>query len=348
MIDSKSYIKPLISVIVPVYNIEKYIQKCVYSLQNQNYRNIEIIIVDDGSQDKSGLLCDEMAIKDNRIQVFHQQNAGVSVARNKGIVHAKGEYIVFVDGDDWCDLEYISSLYESICCVDNCDLVASGFRSLYKEHITNYNEENAIIDLKKRNTPVEILGAPFSKLFKRELIIAEDVKFNATLQNAEDEVFVFQYLTKCKVIRTINKIHYNYVRHSETATFRFNRQYAQCLRQLFNEQILFVRGMTSVDSDVADAYIVTKSYYYFSLAYEYYTSKDRNNLSNFRMIFELFSKEMISHCDEKLLSSKTRSFRQAYIFLIQNHHIFLFWLYYRLRLFTGKIWQRIHFSSVKD
>ena len=92
-----------VSVIVPVYNVEKYIKKCVESLINQEYRNFEIILINDGSVDNSGMIIDEMSLRDDRIKVIHQKNQGVSAARNVGISFSKGEYITFVDGDDWVD-----------------------------------------------------------------------------------------------------------------------------------------------------------------------------------------------------------------------------------------------------
>lgn len=91
---------PLVSIIVPVYNVERYIDKCINSILEQTYPHIELLLIDDGSPDKSGAICDRYAQKDNRVRVFHKQNAGVSAARNTGINHAKGEFITFVDSDD--------------------------------------------------------------------------------------------------------------------------------------------------------------------------------------------------------------------------------------------------------
>ena len=91
----------MISIIVPVYNAEKYIEKCVKSITDQTFENIEILLIDDGSKDSSGMLVDTICMKDERIRVFHKQNGGVSTARNVGLDNASGEYIMFVDADDW-------------------------------------------------------------------------------------------------------------------------------------------------------------------------------------------------------------------------------------------------------
>lgn len=102
---------PLISIIIPVYNVKDYLAKCLHSICEQTYKNLEIIVVDDGSSDGSGELCDQFALTDSRIKVFHQENQGQSCARNKGLTIAKGEYIGFVDSDDWIDADMYEFLY---------------------------------------------------------------------------------------------------------------------------------------------------------------------------------------------------------------------------------------------
>lgn len=104
----------LISVVVPVYNVENYIEKCVNSLMNQTYKNIEIILVDDGSPDRSSTIIDGLAKMDQRIHVIHQKNKGVSAARNAGLERSTGDYIMFVDGDDWVDSDYVSYFLELV------------------------------------------------------------------------------------------------------------------------------------------------------------------------------------------------------------------------------------------
>ena len=119
-------VKGLISVIVPVYNVEKYLDKCVQSIVNQTYKNLEIILVDDGSTDHCPALCDEWAKKDERIQVIHKKNGGLSSARNTAIDVISGEYVIFVDSDDWIDLDMIASMLE-FAETNDADIVSGGF-----------------------------------------------------------------------------------------------------------------------------------------------------------------------------------------------------------------------------
>ena len=102
--------KPLVSVVIPVYNVRDYLPRCLESVICQTYRNIEIIVIDDGSTDDSGQICDQFARKDSRIRVFHGENHGLSFARNKGITHSKGEYLLFSDSDDWMESNTVETL----------------------------------------------------------------------------------------------------------------------------------------------------------------------------------------------------------------------------------------------
>ena len=136
--------KPLISVVVPVYNVAKYLKKSIESIVNQTYTNLEIILVDDGSKDESGEICEDYSLKDSRIIVIHKPNGGLSDARNAGIKQAKGEYITFVDSDDTIDYDMIEFLYDlilkfhtkmSICCQTEI------FENTNKKNVIGNNEK---------------------------------------------------------------------------------------------------------------------------------------------------------------------------------------------------------------
>lgn len=120
--------KPLVSVVVPIYNVEEYVDRCVHSILSQTYTNLEILLIDDGSTDNSGRICDSFAAVDPRIRVIHQENAGLSGARNSGIEAAHGEYIVFIDSDDFVSMQFIRALVETACETDS-DIVQCYVRS---------------------------------------------------------------------------------------------------------------------------------------------------------------------------------------------------------------------------
>lgn len=129
---------PLISVIIPVYQVEPYVVHCIESVINQTYRDLEIILVDDGSVDKSGEICDLYAERDERIRVIHQENRGLSEARNKGIEVSRGEYLSFIDGDDWVDKRFINVMYE-ISTKTGCDIVQCNFQKTVDDRL--YEDE---------------------------------------------------------------------------------------------------------------------------------------------------------------------------------------------------------------
>ena len=132
----------MVSVIVPVYKVEKYLERCIKSIVNQTYKEIELIIVDDGSPDKCPEICDKWAEKDKRIKVIHKNNEGVSSARNKGIELSKGKYIVFIDQDDYVTDEHIEVLYDCITS-NNVDLVIS--------NLIDINEDGIILNNERKN-----------------------------------------------------------------------------------------------------------------------------------------------------------------------------------------------------
>ena len=128
----------LISVIVPIYKVEKYLGKCIESIIRQSYSNLEIILVDDGSPDRCGAICDEYARKDSRIKVIHQDNMGLSVARNTGLNIATGEYITFVDSDDWIALNFIKLLLKSML-KSNAQIAVTSLLNVYEDGTTKSN-----------------------------------------------------------------------------------------------------------------------------------------------------------------------------------------------------------------
>lgn len=173
--------KDLISVIIPVYNVEKYLIRCVDSVINQTYKNLEIILVNDGSTDSSGNLCDELENNDDRIKVIHKENGGLSDARNTGEQESKGEYILFIDSDDYIHIDMIKSLYEQIKS-ENADVSICGVMNVYlnsQNPQCNDTEQYFVCDkkefLKQYLIGERIPGSICNKLLKRS--VANRLKF---------------------------------------------------------------------------------------------------------------------------------------------------------------------------
>ena len=207
----------LVSIVVPIYGVEKYLDKCVRSLINQTYHQLEIILVDDGSPDGCGRMCDAFAKEDGRIRVVHKANGGLSDARNTGAKQAFGKYLIFVDSDDYIDSDMYSVLLENLLGAE-ADLSACGRIFTYDgKEIPEYSENNpvtlsgreAVENLFLSNSIVN--NAAWDKLYKRELF--EDIKFPVG-RLFEDAAIMYKIFEKCNKIVSTKKQMYHYVQRS--------------------------------------------------------------------------------------------------------------------------------------
>lgn len=205
--------RDLISIIVPVYNVEIYLTECVRSILNQTYKNIEILLIDDGSSDNSGVLCENLAKQDDRIKVFHKENGGLSDARNYGIEKAVGEFIMFVDSDDLVSESIVDNLYNMIVSDKELKLAVCGLShftdgenvqyDLGKE-ITIFSREAALVDFLCQNN---IPTSSCAKLYNKELL--NGIRF-VKGQRFEDNEFVFKVISHCDYIGYCNTKLYAY------------------------------------------------------------------------------------------------------------------------------------------
>jgi glycosyltransferase involved in cell wall biosynthesis len=214
-------IQPKISIIVPVYNVEKYINRCIESILSQTFSDFELIIIDDGSTDMSGAICDNFAKNDSRIQVIHINNGGVSNARNIGITHAQGDYLMFCDSDDYVEKNWCSELYESIKQGGNI-LPVGGIRFVY--HIREQNEEIIKVFPNKESFDKEkyfetykkgLSGSLCCKIYDRKIIVENSIFFDSKINRGEDLLFNLTYMSHMDSFVTIPTITYNYVHSNE-------------------------------------------------------------------------------------------------------------------------------------
>lgn len=243
---------PKISVIVPVYNAEKYLRRCIDSILAQTFTDFELLLIDDGSMDKSGKICDEYAKKDNRIRIFHKENGGVSSARNIGLDNAYGEWIAFADADDKVYSCWLENFIDEIS--KKADLIITSFTSNYKgaekNVIVNENIglENAILTLEAK----ESFGYLWCKCFKKNIIKIFDIRFNERFMIWEDALFIYEFVCRIKNIATSSKIGYYYFLPERNKYNRENKfdccyKILQCLNQIFpNKDNTAFKRYTSV------------------------------------------------------------------------------------------------------
>lgn len=194
---------PLISLIVPVYNAEKYLHRCIDSILVQTFTDFELLLINDGSKDKSGTICDEYAAKDSRVRVFHKKNGGVSSARNVGLDNAKGIWVAYVDSDDWVTNDYLKNLLSHT--QGKIDLVVSFPTYIYRdgtskkvEYPSKLVNENNFEDIFVEHS-MHQNTSPWSKLFRRELIERFNIRFCEEMHIGEDLLFLYTYM-----IHTVN------------------------------------------------------------------------------------------------------------------------------------------------
>ena len=203
---------PKISVIIPVYNSEKFLSRCIDSVLTQTFTDLELLLIDDGSQDKSGLICDKFASQDSRIRVWHKENGGVSSARNLGLVNANGEWVTFVDSDDWLSEHFLEVLNNDI----NSDLIVGTMLFNKSGNIGYLSKEPVFYDYKNMRTVLEnkffnsLFNSPCSKLFRRRIIDFNKIRFDEKLVFGEDSVFVKKYLLHTSSVQTNNDMLYVY------------------------------------------------------------------------------------------------------------------------------------------
>lgn len=210
---------PKISVIVPVYKAEEYLHRCVDSILAQTFQDFEVLLIDDGSPDRSGEICDEYARKDRRVRVFHKENGGVSSARNMGLDHARGEYICFVDSDDWVELSYLDTIMRKS---GNADIMFFAFSWHYEDgcvktmtYGNKYTEgvdeiEKCIFFLRENCTELNFFGYTWNKVFRSDVIRSNHIKFVEDLDTSEDEVFTLDFCLKVNNIKVIPDVLYHY------------------------------------------------------------------------------------------------------------------------------------------
>ena len=212
----------LISVIIPIYNVENYISRCLDSVINQTYKKIEIICVDDGSPDNSIKILKEYEEKDNRIRIIRQENKGLSGARNTGIKNSKGEYIFFLDSDDWLPLNSLELLYEDIL-LNKSDISVGNLTKVYLKknreiglknlEKNNYSLKNYLeYSINKKNFTANVVN----KLYKTKIIIKNQILFKEKILY-EDFLFTIQYFIYCEKISVIEEVVYYYFLERENS-----------------------------------------------------------------------------------------------------------------------------------
>ena len=286
-----------ISIVIPVFKVENYIHQCLDSIINQTYKDLEIIIIDDGSPDDCGHIADEYARTDSRIKVLHKSNEGLSAARNDGIQEASGEWISFVDSDDWLELNTYETLVASVGEHNPDILIFKGYRNFEsKQSIINgfpndfYTEDRGIIQKIQRASlcmyyapyAPSIQGFPWNKMIRTSLIKDNDLKFARNVKANEDVIFNLHLFQHAKSVQYINKAFYHYRDNPNGITVKYTPDRLAIDLEIYKEmkKIGEDYGLDKEYYDALNARIVMNSW---QLAERCYMNKDNPKPFSTRM-----------------------------------------------------------------
>lgn len=308
-----------LSIIIPVYNVEDYLPKCIESVINQTYPNIEIILVNDGSTDGSGIICEAYSKDNSKIQVIHKANGGLSSARNVGLDAVNGKYIAFVDSDDWLDVDMYKTLIELLE-VNNADIAACGFKEVFSDKtishsdtgmVTLLNREDAINSLVSDENSVRF--EVWNKVFKKELI--GNLRFKDR-QIFEDVYFDRNIFLKLSKVVYIDKPFYNYLKTRDGNTnSHFNEDKLKVFKE-FDDFIADLRNNLLLES--------SKRFEAFALDFSIGLFCDASRLGAPREIKDVIVKQHIIYHKETRNNSYVMKLKSNLFLVSPNLFFYLF------------------------
>ena len=219
----QTYDVKTVSIIIPIYNSEKYLKRCLLSVARQSYSSFECILVDDGSRDNSGAICDEFEKNDRRFRAFHLENGGAGNARNFGISHAVGEFVAFIDSDDFIAPDFLSNAVASVgdseLYVSGINMISQNGEMIYSPCHNGTFERNVFLESIEKSIPQICFCGPCCKLFRRSIIEENEIRFSSTLICGEDTDFNLHYIVHCKSVFTDSYTGYYYDRSNTNSLF---------------------------------------------------------------------------------------------------------------------------------
>ncbi|WP_051592764.1 glycosyltransferase [Thomasclavelia saccharogumia] len=292
-----------ISIIVPVYNTGIYLKKCINSLLNQTLRDIEIVLIDDGSTDESRDICDEYAKKDDRISVIHKRNEDVSIARNIGIKKSKGKYIGFIDSDDWIESNMYQNMYKYIKDYD-VDIVFCDAVTVYDDKQSEIDsftllEKSRLITKDKIDSSllIQMAGSVWRGLYKRELLQENDIYFPIDLKFSEDRIFNLYAIGYSKKIFYDKTVYYNrYIRMGSAV----NKYYSNMINIVMDARRKIMEAIQvcwNNDENIINGYeLQTVGLCYTAINNEFYKDSQLNYIERYQSIKKI--------CDNHILRNE--------------------------------------------
>lgn len=330
--------KELVSVIIPVYNSEKYLKRCLDSVLGQTYVEIEIVIIDDGSTDQSRVICDDYARQNQRIKVIHIPNGGVSNARNTGVRISKGSYICFIDSDDYIPSDYVKTLYMDLKSTQS-DLSICGMDIEKESQVNNQDVGNREILLDSRYSKefldlnkTFLLYGPCNKIYKSCVIKDKGIFFDTSTSYGEDLIFNFLYLNHVKKISYTSATKYYYIKDNAASLSAVFRKDAIENEKRINKVIydfLDERNMLLPEAEIfLRERMLDVSY---NQALFWASGRGKNG---YREISKMLGDETVQ---QALKCKKAEDYSSKIIWLMKRKYVFLFMLYVKFYNWKEKV-----------
>lgn len=322
-----------LSIIIPVHNSEKHIEKCINSILNQTVSDFELIIIDDGSTDQSYEIIKNLIKEKRNIYLYHQSNKGVSATRNLGILKAKGEYITFVDSDDYINKNFVEFLISKVN-YNSWDCVISGLSYIYKykEKVTIHLEDKEWIPKNPQEWilfyKTKLLTSPVAKLYKKDIIIKYNIRFDTELSFAEDRDFNISYLSHTNKFLVCNYQGYNYNKDVENSLSQKRPTYK--LKNDYKYWNKLFQHISNINNGIYNDSYLANLLYHFTIdnyieLFKYNSYKNANKIINDSQLY--FNKEYIINNLNLINAPKWQKFLFS-----TNHKILLFSLFLIARI----------------
>lgn len=334
---------PTISVVIPVYKAEADLPRCINSILSQSYSDFELILIDDGSPDNSGTICDQYAEKDHRIHVIHKKNAGVSAARNDGIAASTGKYITFIDSDDYIDADFFQAALDEAMHHD-ADLYVSGIHmdtyqdGVLSDTLTYQIKQHRVLSVKelleaaRSEYPIICICGPWCKLYKRDLIGKHNILFNTNMCYSEDTDFNLSYLDHAETVVFSDRSFYHYCRSNNESLFsRFHPETYETHTAAYDKMRQLMYRLNCCD----EAMVWFERHYFTLLLgcmHEYYRFYEQSSAKDKYNLIKKVGRNKYLHAVNTQTFSKQN--RLIYILLRCKAYAlvqFLFFLHYRVR-----------------
>ena len=331
--------EPLVSIIVPVYNAQEYLSKCIESILNQTMKDFELILINDGSNDKSPKICDKYSLRDSRIKVIHKENEGVSIARNTGINISRGKYIVFADSDDYVDENWCCEMYKAII-NNNRNMIMTGitiYNTRNNNNIINNLNINSDTDtsmVKKKDFFIlykkQLINSPCNKIYITEIIKSNNVRFKENLRLGEDLLFNLEYLSFMdEDIIVLNKSLYNYIlSDKESLDNRYYEDLFQIYNMLYRELYSF---MVLFNTDIKSYEVSFYSSYFFMLMRVLHNTFNKENKASLfkkmNLNSEIIKSKEFIMCLEKI---DRNDYNKIHLLILNTGNYYLEYMYAKL------------------